>query len=253
MTASTTHPIHVIVELQQTLSRLRAARTLLEGVPDWMRELHGQHTARKSEIEALEQAVDAAARERRATEAAVEDAQATLKRHQEQIGQVRTQREYGALLQEIDTGKQQIKALEQQVFAAMERQEALQREIASQQQSFAETDVRYVAELARWEGEKPGVVAEAEALATRADELRSRLPRGLLAQFERVYERLQGEALARVHTVERGPRGPQMWHCGACNYRVRPQSVVEIRNSGALIQCDSCKRILFFDGDSTRP
>ena len=28
---------------------------------------------------------------------------------------------------------------------------------------------------------------------------------------------------------------------------VRPQVVVEIRNGDTLVQCDSCKRILFFE------
>jgi predicted nucleic acid-binding Zn-ribbon protein len=41
--------------------------------------------------------------------------------------------------------------------------------------------------------------------------------------------------------------GGTMWHCTACNYNVRPQIVVEIRNNGSLIQCDSCKRILYFE------
>jgi predicted nucleic acid-binding Zn-ribbon protein len=38
-----------------------------------------------------------------------------------------------------------------------------------------------------------------------------------------------------------------MWHCGACNYRVRPQSVVMVRNEGALQPCDSCQRILYLE------
>ncbi len=40
----------------------------------------------------------------------------------------------------------------------------------------------------------------------------------------------------------------ESWSCGACNYRVRPQVVVEIRTQGSLIECDSCKRILFVEG-----
>ena len=58
-------------------------------------------------------------------------------------------------------------------------------------------------------------------------------------------ERHGGQALAEVHRVECAGRGQQIWSCGACHYRVRPQAVVEISNTGSIVFCDSCKRILY--------
>jgi predicted nucleic acid-binding Zn-ribbon protein len=40
------------------------------------------------------------------------------------------------------------------------------------------------------------------------------------------------------------PRGPVVWHCSVCNYRVRPQMIVEIKTNGALVQCERCHRFL---------
>jgi predicted nucleic acid-binding Zn-ribbon protein len=102
-------------------------------------------------------------------------------------------------------------------------------------------------ELARWEAEKPGVAAEAAGLERRAAELRASLPRPLVVQFDRIRERLGGVALAPVRVIDRGSRGPKEWHCGACNYRLRPQAVIEIRNRGALVYCESCKRLLYLE------
>lgn len=239
--------LETVVLLQQAVDRLQEADRRLNTIPDWMRELHEQHALAREEIAGLEAAAEAAAHDRRAAEAAVADAQAKLKRYQQQINAVTTQREYGALLHEIDTVKSQIAQHEEAGIAALERAERAQADIAARREAFQDLDRRYGEELSRWEAEKPDVAGQVAALTGEIQALRERLPRGVLAQFDRIRERYPGGALAIVRRIERGPRGPQEWHCGACNYRVRPQIVVEIRNSGALLLCDSCKRILYIE------
>lgn len=239
-------PLETVVVLQQTLDQLKAAEERLHGIPDWMRELHEEHSGRKAEIDALETEVDEAASEKRAAEISALDLQEKLRHYQEQISLVRTQREYGALLQEIDTAKRQIKELEEQALAALERQEQAQARLAEEREEFSALDGRYQEELAKWEAQKPEVARQVEELEARAGELEEKLPRALLTQFHRIFEYHHGTALAPVRTMERGKIGT-IYHCGACNYRVRPQAVVEIRNHGNLVLCDSCRRILYVD------
>jgi uncharacterized protein len=241
--------LDTVVALQHTLTALDDAREKLAGIPDWMRELHDEHSARLAEIAALEQSAEDAADRRRVAEAAIADAQEKLKRYQQQINSVTTQREYGALLQEIDNVKQQIAGGEEAGLSALELYDRLQRELGEQREGFRELDERYGHELERWEAEKPAVATQAAELEGRAEELRKDVPRPLLSQFRRIREHLGGSALAPIHVIERTGRGPREWHCGACNYRVRPQVVVEIRSSGNLVQCDSCKRILYLEDE----
>jgi predicted nucleic acid-binding Zn-ribbon protein len=242
--------LETIVELQRSLIELGAAEKRLHGIPDWMRELHDEHAARKAEIELLEETADAASRDRRAAESAVADAQEKLKKYQQQINRVSTQREYGALLHEIDTVKGEIGGFEEQAFSSLERHEQAQRDLAAQRESFKELDARYAAELGRWEGEKPEVEGQVEALRAQIATLKQRLPRTMVWQFERILERNPGRALAAVRLIEGPRRGPREWHCAVCNYRVRPQVVVEIRNGEGLVQCDSCKRILYLEAET---
>jgi hypothetical protein len=186
------------------------------------------------------------AKDRRAVEAAIADGQEKLKKFQQQINKVSTQREYGALLQEIDTAKALITTSEEQAFSSLERFDQTQRDLAAKREDFKELDQRYAAEQTRWEGEKPAVAERVAELEAQIAGFKEKLPRGLFAQFERIRERHGGTALAAIKLLERpGGKGPREWHCGACNYRVRPQVVVEIRNSSDLVQCDSCKRILY--------
>jgi len=242
-------PLETIVELQNALARLREAERQLDGIPDWMTELDAEYQERKAEIEAQESQAEEAASERRGAEGEISEMQEKLKRYQQQINEVSTQREYGALLQEIDTAKSRISELEEVAFGAMERIDSANKALEEQREAFRDLDERYQVELQKWEKEKPVIAEQAEKLRGTVETLRERLPRGQLALFERVYERTDGQAMAAIRKVER-LRGGAMWHCAACNYNVRPQVVVEIQDRGALLHCDSCKRILYVEAEA---
>jgi len=227
-----------------TLAALRRATALLAGVPDSMRALHDEHAAARAALDALDADAQSAALARRAAEAAIADAQEKLKHFQQQVSRVRNQREYGALLSEIDQAKSQLRALEETALAALERVETIARELESRQAGFAELAARYDAEMAAWEAEKPAVAADVARLEAEADELRAALPKPVIAQFVRIIERYAGVAMAAIQRTER-PGQAAIWHCAVCNFRIRPQVALEIRTQGAIVQCDGCRRFLY--------
>lgn len=247
-TTASTH-LRTIVRLQSALDALRRAEKQLSGVPEWMEELHGQHSARLAEITAVGEAAETAAHDRRRAEAAIQDASEKLKHYQQQISLVRTQREYSALLQEIDTVKGSIKGLEEQALAGMEGYEQAQKKLTEERAAFADLDTRYQQALAQWQSERPGVEQQAQTLRAEVTQLRAELPRPTLTNFERVYERRNGDAVAPLKKST-APGGP-IYHCGGCNYRVRLQVVGEIRNKGSLVQCDGCRRFLYVPEDAS--
>lgn len=234
-----------IVKLQDALAELADAEVQLHQIPSWMQELHAEHESRLSEIQNLEAAAESAQVERRAAETALAEAQEKLKRYQQQIHQVTNQREYGALLAEIDTAKTKIAQAEEQGQAAEERREQAEKQLAEEQEAFASLRTRYSEELARWESEKPQISDRVSGLRQAIQDLRDRLPRGPLSVFDRVRQRYNGAGVAAIVQIERVGKGPKVWACSACSYSVRPQVVVQVRSTSDLLQCDGCKRILY--------
>lgn len=236
-------------ELHRRLTSLAQAETRLAGIPEWMQELHDEHSREKAEIEAAEAAAEEAERERREAEAALADAQSKLEHFQGQISRVTTQKEYGALLKEIDGVKQIISEQEQAALEAMETVDAKREEKATLSETFEALDERYKDALAKWEEEKPEIAERAKQLRGEVERLRGEIPRPQLSLYERLHERFAGDALAPVQRVQAAGNN-SFWRCQACNYRVRPQLVVQIRTKGEIVQCDACKRILY-DGTET--
>jgi len=242
--------VETVVTLNHTLDNLSDLEQRLSGVPEEMRELHDAYTSGKTEMARLEGVIEEARAERRTAEAASQDCGVKLAHFQEQVNRVRTQREYSAILQEIDLVKEQSRALDDQALAALERQDEAETELATLHENFEETEAQYQVEIQKWEAAKPGVAAEAEDLRGEIAALRQQVPASSLLLFERLRDVTNGKAFANVQEIKRLLRGPSMWHCGACNYNVRPQIIVEIKNNGSLVQCDSCKRLLFIEESS---
>lgn len=237
--------LEAIVDLQSTLDDFTTFNLKLNSIPEWMTELHEQYSEKKSEIDRLEEQAQEADRLRRAAEGELTDAQAKLKQFQEQIGRVSTQREYGALLKEIDSFKEKISEAEKQALEALENKEQAESELGELKEGFRELDEQYQAELVKWEAEKPSVARSVKSLDQRSKKLKTKIPRNVLALFERIYDRY-GTAVSRVIRTEARRGSNAMWHCDLCNYNVRPQIVVELRNEGTINQCESCKRFLYW-------
>jgi len=233
-----------IVALHQSLTEMDEAEALLAGIPDWMEELHQRHSVQKAQIDEKQAESEASAVERRTAEGAAGESQEKLKKYQEQISQVSTQREYGALLKEIDTTKEQVSTFEQQALEALERHDTLKGEIEELTSSFADLDSEYQEHLAKWEKQKPAVTRKVKKLARQTKKLREDIPRPIQALFDRLRDRLTATPLANVQRVEARRGNNATWFCSVCSYRVRPQLVVQIINEASVNQCDSCKRIL---------
>jgi len=238
-----TDPLDRLRLFDQTLRQLREAQALLHGLPEEMRSLHDDHSAAEAEIAELKAAGEAAQLDRRRAEAEVADAQERLKHFQQQVSRVRNQREYGALLSEIDGVKSALRGLEEATLAALERAESASAALAEREAAFGDLAARYQEALAAWEADKPAVAAQVDRLEKETEALRKELPPGVVAQFLRMFDRYNGQAMAAIQATER-PAGGVIWHCGACNYRIRPQVAVEINTKGSLVQCDGCRRFL---------
>lgn len=236
-----------LLNLQRALARLKEAEAELETMPEGLASLHAQHLERSQRRQELESEQASAATERRQLEAEAADVQAKLERFQAQIPALRTQREYAAMLQEIDAAKLRSKELDELTLAALEKHDSAGAELAALADTAGSGEDAYQEGLAAWEARKPALRAEAEKLRESVATLREQVTRPHLSLFDRVLQRTGGDALAAVQR-HAGPTA-NFYHCGACHYQVRFQVVAEIRR-GELRQCESCKRILFAESEA---
>ena len=232
-----------VLALQSVLTRIDELKRQHSDVPESMQDLQQEHDTVKAEIATLEATISEAELERRTAEGEAEDQQTKADHYQSQISGVQTQREYGALLSEIDTSTGKAKESEELALAATERFEQATSSLEELRSQFAEQDQAYQEQLAEWEKQRPDVLGEIKKQEAEAERLREQLPPLARALFQRLYDMHNGQPIARVVSVERvNKKAKAIWRCSECNYAVRPQLVVEVRTSEELVLSECCRQ-----------
>jgi hypothetical protein len=165
------------------------------------------------------------------------DLQERLRQAQQKLMHVNNQREYSAVLNEIDAYKNSLASTEDRMLECETQIE----ELAG---PAAEADERINEERTTVEKQKKDLAEVFSAAGERLVELNKQrselaalLPTGVLRRFESVFRARAGVALARVEKES----------CSACHVRLRPQVINLARRGEELVTCDSCRRILVID------
>ncbi len=223
-----------LIRIQELAIAIQEARAVVEDSPARVEEIEGRFRERNVEYVALKERHDALDADRKARTLELETLEVDKKKFMDALMQVKNQREYAAVLKEIDTVKARIGEHDDAILKAMEETEKLAVDLAK----FAEHIEKERAQVASEVAEVEAAVARAKETIERSEEERGRLeadlPRPLVSSLRRIEEGRRGIFLAKVEGAM----------CTACHVRVRPQVFNEIRQASKLHTCGSCKRFL---------
>jgi len=200
------------------------------------------HTAR--EVLASGKArLTAAADRRRVEEKEVAGIQTRLAKYKDQLLEVKTNREYAAMLHEIDAAQNDIRTREDRILEIMMESDELTAEIKKHEAELKVAEKEAAAERAALDAEIAGLQAEVDKTTSERQHLVAAIDRGVLGIFETTAKGRKGVAVAEARDGL----------CTICHVRLRPQVFNEVRKNESIIQCDSCRRILYFVGASEAP
>lgn len=226
-----------LVRIQELVMEIQAARARVEAGPVRIEEIEARFRERNAEYVETKERFDALDADRGQRQTALAELEIARKKFMDSLMQVQNQREYAAVLKEIDTVKARISENEDAILKADEEIETLKVDLDARA-SHIEAERQLV------EQERAAVDREtAEALASIArceDErksLESAMPASLVQSVRRVEEGRRGLFLARADREM----------CMACHVRIRPQVFQEIRLASKVHFCGNCKRFLYHD------
>jgi predicted nucleic acid-binding Zn-ribbon protein len=224
-------------ELQVLDSRLSGLERKLEAIPVRLQAIRDGYEQAKAVATGVKAKLDKTRLETRQKEKDLETQAANRKKAEAKLYEVKTNKEYSAVLGEIEALKLDKGRVEEEVLALMELGERLVKEVAD-----AELKLKRQAEEARAQEaaateELHALEADLAVVRAERESLRRDIPRDLTAQYERLLKGRGGLAVALV-----GSNGL----CSGCRVTITPQRFQEVRLSSQILPCESCGRILYY-------
>ena len=228
----------------QTLINLQAIDTRIAGLeadaarlPREIAAIHAAVEDAKKNAEQAKARLDAARKDQRAKEKDLAVVQAKRSKNEARLYEVKTNKEYSAVLIEIEEIKQEKARMEEEVLVLMEAQERLTGDIREADARFKQRESEGRGQEATLKEQLRGIEANLAGVRTERKELAGKLPANILADYDRILRARAGLALVPVTKPN---------FCGACRMTITPQRLQELRAQSSLIPCESCGRYLYW-------
>ncbi len=186
--------------------------------------------------------LDSLEKERRQKERHLLGEQEKIKRSEGTISEVKTNKEYQALLNEIETFKEASSRIEEEILLIMEEIEELKKQLARREKEMATT-------LEKMEEEKRKIQEKMDQdeiawkeKSYRKEILSKQVESNLFKLYNMLREKRQGVGMVSVRNET----------CQGCFVNVPPQMFIEVQKNNAIIRCPNCNRILYWDGNGEK-
>jgi uncharacterized protein len=229
--------LQTLIGLQAIDSRIGALEADAARLPKEIAAIRAAVEDAQKQVEQAKARLDAARKAQRAKEKDLEVVQAKRSKTEGRLYEVKTNKEYSAVLIEIEEIKQEKARMEEEVLVLMESQERLTGDIREAEARFKQREAEGRSQEAAAREQLRGVEADLAGARTERKELAGRLPGPILADYDRILRARSGVALAPVVKPN---------FCGACRVTITPQRLQELRAQTSAIPCESCGRYLYW-------
>lgn len=158
-----------------------------------------------------------------------------LEKFEQDLMEVTNQKEYSAVLKEIDSTKREIQETEAIIITLMESTKQLETECEQAKTSTDQLEITHNEAVSGFRDMNQEKIKEKEKLEKEKRSLEKKIPASHMRRFNRIAAKRSGIAVSTVSGE----------CCSACNMKIRPQMVNDMqRNPNKLFICDNCQRIL---------
>jgi predicted nucleic acid-binding Zn-ribbon protein len=229
-----------LIRLQKLESAADDARRKMADHPGRTQALDARLQGARDIVAGIKARLAASADKRRVEEKDVAAVQTRLAKYKDQLLEVKTNREYTAMLHEIETAQNDIQTREDRILEIMMETDELNAAIKKGESDLKVAEKEVAAERAVLESEMAGLQAEIDKSTAERETVIAGIDRRVLSIFETTAKGRKGVAVAEARDGL----------CTICHVRLRPQVFNEVRKNESIIHCDSCRRILYFAGSS---
>ena len=234
---STREQLIGLVRIQGLALEIRKAAQVVDAGPARIEAIESRFRERNAEYVAVKQRAEELEQDRLRRQGEVELLTEKRKKYMDDLMQVKNQREYAAMLKEIDSVKSLLADHEDAILRDMEELEKLTADLAAREEHIRKEREDVERERALVESEAAAARRIVEERMRERASLESDIPGVLLGTMRQLEATRAGLFLSRADNGA----------CQSCFVRIRPQMLQEIRAASVLHTCSGCKRFLYVE------
>ncbi len=208
-----------------------------EYLPDMMENLNREITEALSKYETTKKSLEEAKIKQHKFELEIKTRQQDLEKYQQQMMSIKTNKEYDALVAQIDKLKGDIDVAETEVLNSIDQITELEKHIGDYKKQLDEVEDNNKKQLSVLKEKMDSIGDKIAAKDKERQAVLGAVPRPILSVYERVRRGKGGDVVVSVKRRA----------CGACYKSLTPKKAQEIKGGGKIFTCDYCGRILYWD------
>jgi predicted nucleic acid-binding Zn-ribbon protein len=212
------------------------AKTLTKG-PERIEKREQAMGALDDELSLEKEKIDQTKKRQRQYEMDVEVGLEKIKKSKTRLIEIKNNKEYQAVLAEIDLLQASNTEKEDKILACMEEMEQLSKTLLEKEQRVDEIKGEFKKELESIRSELEEAKSRLSAETRDRQAMAEKIDSAILEKYERLKSVRGGLAVVRVADAT----------CGGCNMNIPPQMYNELQRRDTLAFCPNCERMIYWN------
>ena len=237
MTASPKQQLQQLVDLQKIDDQISEKRKIIADIPRQLDSARNELEEKKNILKVVMDEIEMLHKERKNLEQEVQSENDHMAKAKTKLPAVKTNKEYTAILTEVDAIKEKVSKIEDKELEIMEVLEIKAKEVPGVEKKCKEEDEYFNMYRQKKETEEMRLKQDLEDLEAKRKNLSSLVDTIILKRYEKIFNSREGRAVA----------GLRENICQGCFQQVLPQTVIEVKVGEKIHQCEGCIRFLFWE------
>ena len=225
-----------LIHLQQLENTTAEAREEIDRVPTRLAAFEARMAERTDALADVQRRLTDHRDARQEVEKELAAVQSRLNRYTEQLMEVKTNKEYHVMQEEIAGAESEVQRLEDRLLEQLLDGDELAAAVKDVEQAAAAERTAVAEERATLEQRRQQLERQLQRYTKERTDLARNLAPQVISLFETVARQRKGIAVVEARNGR----------CTSCQVRLRPQLFNDLRSNETLIQCESCQRFLYF-------
>ncbi len=227
-----------LVELQEKDSHILRIEEKIQAFPQVIASHQAKLQSVQEEFSKASEALEGIETGRRSGEVDLKAAEEKIRKLKGKTQEVKTNKEYHALLKEIEQAEEEKSGIEEKILQLLEEADALRKTVAMKKEGVQAEESVFRKEKERLESEGSEMGKAVAVLRQEKETFLPHLEAQILADYHRLFLSRKGSVVVPLVGA----------HCSGCHMNIPPQLFTEVKKNDKIVYCPNCQRIVYWKG-----